>query len=73
MSRAKEKGGVSGINIMVAIARDYEESVRAAIDAKADVIISGGGLPLALPGIKAAGRDRARSDCLFGPRAHPYL
>jgi hypothetical protein len=35
------------INIMVAIARDYEDSVRSAIDAKANVIISGGGLPLA--------------------------
>jgi nitronate monooxygenase len=40
---------------MVAIAGDYEQSVKAAIDAKADVIISGGGLPLALPGIKSPG------------------
>lgn len=52
---AKENGGATGINIMVAITRDYEDSVRAAIDAKADVIISGGGLPLGLPGIKAPG------------------
>ncbi len=52
---AREKGGVSGINIMVAIARDYDVSVRAAIDAKADVIISGGGLPLVLPGIADPG------------------
>ncbi|MBP1731997.1 MAG: 2-nitropropane dioxygenase [Deltaproteobacteria bacterium] len=55
ISRAQACGGVSGINIMVAIARDYEDSVRGAIDAKADVIISGGGLPLALPGIKNSG------------------
>jgi nitronate monooxygenase len=55
MSRAKDEGGASGINIMVAISRDYEETVRAAIDAKVDVIISGGGLPLALPGIKPPG------------------
>lgn len=51
VSLAKEKGGVAGINIMVAIARDYEITVKAAIDAKADMIISGGGLPLGLPGI----------------------
>ena len=55
VSRAKESGGTVGINIMVAIARDYEDSVRAAIDANADVIISGGGLPLTLPGIKEPG------------------
>jgi nitronate monooxygenase len=55
MLLAKEKGGVSGINIMAAIARGYEDSVRAAIDAKTDVIISGGGLPLTLPGIKSPG------------------
>ncbi len=52
IARARDQGGVVGINIMVAIARDYEESVKAAIDAGADVIISGGGLPLSLPGIK---------------------
>ncbi len=51
VSLAKERGGFSGINIMVAIARDYDVTVKAAIDAKADVIISGGGLPLGLPGI----------------------
>ncbi len=55
MSRAKEGGGAVGINIMVAITRDYEDSVKAAIDAKVDVIISGGGLPLSLPGIKPPG------------------
>jgi nitronate monooxygenase len=49
---SKTDGGVSGINVMVAIARDYQESVRAAIDAGTDVIISGGGLPLTLPAIK---------------------
>lgn len=52
---AREKGGVSGINIMVAIARDYDVTVKAAIDAKVDVIISGGGLPLTLPGIADPG------------------
>ena len=55
LSLAKRAGGAVGINAMVAISRDYEDSVRAAIDAKADVIISGGGLPLSLPGIKPPG------------------
>ncbi len=55
LSLAREKGGAVGINAMVAISRDYEDSVRAAIDGKADVIISGGGLPLSLPAIKAPG------------------
>ncbi len=51
VSLAKSKGGFAGINIMVALQQDYDESVRAAIDARADVIISGGGLPLSLPGV----------------------
>jgi nitronate monooxygenase len=55
VSLAKAQGGVSGINIMVAIAGGYHETVRAAIDARTDVIISGGGLPLTLPAIKDQG------------------
>ncbi|HME44608.1 MAG TPA: nitronate monooxygenase [Syntrophorhabdales bacterium] len=55
VSLAKAKGGVAGINIMVALARDYDSSVRGAIDAGADIIISGGGLPLHLPHIKEPG------------------
>jgi nitronate monooxygenase len=51
VSLAKSGGGIIGINIMVAIVRDYEDSVKAAIDADADVIISGGGNPLNLPEI----------------------
>ncbi len=43
--------GLTGINIMVAIVRDYIDSVHAAIDAGVDVIISGGGMPLGLPDI----------------------
>ncbi len=50
VSFAREAGGKHvGINIMVALARDYRESVKGAIDAGADVIISGAGLPLDLP------------------------
>ncbi|HDY70827.1 MAG TPA: nitronate monooxygenase [Nitrospirae bacterium] len=51
ISLAKSKGGVAGINIMVALARDYKDSVRGAVDAGADMIISGAGLPLSLPSI----------------------
>lgn len=48
---AKEAGGFVGMNIMVALQRDYNDSVRGSIDAGADVIISGAGLPLNLPAI----------------------
>ncbi|MCK7470453.1 MAG: hypothetical protein MZU95_06410 [Desulfomicrobium escambiense] len=41
ISLAKANGGFAGINIMVALVKDYEDSVRGAIDAKADIIISG--------------------------------
>lgn len=55
VSLAKAAGGFAGINIMVALQRDYEASVRGAIDAGADAIISGAGLPLALPSIQNPG------------------
>lgn len=41
-------GGYIGVNIMVA-ARHYEEYVKAAVEAGADCIISGAGLPMNLP------------------------
>ena len=48
--KAKEiaKGGIIGINIMVAT-RNYAEYVKAAVEAKVDLIISGAGLPMDLP------------------------
>lgn len=52
--------GVIGFNIMAAM-RYYEEYVRAAIDAGADLIISGAGLPTDLPAI--AGEDK----CALAP------
>lgn len=52
VSLAKAKGGFAGINIMCALARDYNDSVKGAIDAGADAIISGAGLPLTLPSIQ---------------------
>lgn len=42
------KGGIIGVNIMVAT-RFYEKYVRAAVEAGADLIISGAGLPVNLP------------------------
>ena len=40
--------GIVGVNIMVALS-DYENLVKAAVDEDVDIIISGAGLPLALP------------------------
>ena len=48
---AKADGGIIGINIMVALFQDYTTSVKAALDAEVDAIISGAGLPLQLPEI----------------------
>ena len=52
ISLSKASGGFIGINIMVALVRDYVNSVKASIDAGADFIISGAGLPLSLPAIQ---------------------
>ncbi|MBN2654999.1 MAG: nitronate monooxygenase [Nitrospirae bacterium] len=51
VSDAKASGGFVGINIMAALMRDYDESVKAAVAAGADSIISGAGLPMNLPSI----------------------
>jgi nitronate monooxygenase len=52
VSLSKASGGFAGINIMVALGRDYEDSVKGSLDAGADFIISGAGLPLSLPAIQ---------------------
>jgi nitronate monooxygenase len=52
IARSKAGGGVAGINVMVALASTYNDTVRGAIDEGADVIISGGGLPMNLPSIQ---------------------
>lgn len=49
-ARAIAPDGIIGFNIMVAM-RHYEEYVQAAIEAGADIIISGAGLPTDLPRI----------------------
>ncbi len=61
VAAAKARGGFAGINIMVALQRDFEASVRGAIDAGADAIVSGAGLPLHC---RASSRRRA-------PRSSP--
>ncbi|WPC41883.1 nitronate monooxygenase family protein [Clostridium sp. JS66] len=50
IKKAKEISpkGIIGVNIMVAI-NNYDEMVKACVDEKVDVIISGAGLPLLLP------------------------
>lgn len=52
VSLSKVKGGFTGINIMMALMRDFTDSVKGALDAGADAIISGAGLPLNLPAIQ---------------------
>ncbi|HET6515842.1 MAG TPA: nitronate monooxygenase family protein [Thermodesulfovibrionales bacterium] len=52
VSRSKAAGGFVGINIMNALVRDFNDSVRGALDAGADAIIAGAGLPLTLPAIQ---------------------
>jgi nitronate monooxygenase len=56
LARRLSSGGLIGVNIMFALQRDYEASVRGAIDVGADLIICGAGLPLNLPAIKNPGR-----------------
>lgn len=50
IDRARQiaKGGIVGVNIMVATQK-YEEYVKAAVAAGADLIVSGAGLPVDLP------------------------
>jgi nitronate monooxygenase len=68
VSLAKAEGGYAGINIMGALVRDYNDSVRGAIDAGADAIISGAGLPLTLPAIQPP-RDTALIPIVSSARA----
>lgn len=50
LAKEQAEGGIIGVNIMVAM-KGYEDFVRCAIDAGADIIISGAGLPMDLPKI----------------------
>lgn len=45
-----------GINVMCAVVGDYNDTIRASIDAGVGAIVSGAGLPLGLPGIMPPGK-----------------
>jgi nitronate monooxygenase len=68
VSLAKASGGFAGINIMGALVRDYTDSVKGAIDAGADAIISGAGLPMTLPAIQSP-KDTALIPIVSSARA----
>lgn len=48
-AKAIAEGGAIGMNVMVAVINQYEDSVLGSMDGGVDVIISGAGLPMALP------------------------
>lgn len=48
LAKAQAKDGLVGVNVMVAL-KDYEEHVKVAAKAGADVVICGAGLPVTLP------------------------
>lgn len=56
-ARQIAQGGIIGVNIMVATQR-YEEYVKAAVEAGADLIVSGAGLPVDLPKYTANAETR---------------
>ncbi|HET9594104.1 MAG TPA: nitronate monooxygenase [Anaeromyxobacteraceae bacterium] len=68
VAAARSQGGFAGINIMVALQRDFADSVRGAIDAGADAIISGAGLPTSLPAVQDP-RDTALIPIVSSARA----
>lgn len=56
-ARELAKGGIVGVNIMVAT-RNYDEYVKAAVAAGVDLIISGAGLPMNLPALTAGSETK---------------
>lgn len=50
-AKSLANGGAIGMNIMVALINTYEDSVLGSMDGGVDAIISGAGLPIALPEI----------------------
>ncbi len=74
IKQAKEAsgGGIIGVNIMVALS-DYKALVEAAAVAGADLIISGAGLPLKLPGFVPKGCNTKLVPIVSSPRAAQIL
>lgn len=60
LAKEQADGGLVGVNVMVAL-KDYEAHVRASVEAGADVVICGAGLPANLPELVAG------SDTKFAP------
>lgn len=56
-ARELAKGGILGVNIMVATRR-YEDYVKAAVAAGIDLVISGAGLPMNLPELTAGSKTK---------------
>lgn len=66
---AKEKTeGIIGVNIMVAMS-NFADLVRTAVAEKADVIFSGAGLPLGLPGFLTPGSETKLAPIVSSGRA----
>ncbi len=74
IKKAKEiaAGGPVGVNIMVAL-QDYDKIVEVAAQAGADLIISGAGLPLKLPGMMPEGSKTALVPIVSSGRAAALL
>ncbi len=74
IKKAKElaPGGIIGVNIMVALT-DYEELVKISAGAGADLIISGAGLPLKLPGLLPQGARTRLAPIVSSGRAAQIL
>ena len=74
IKEAKEAapGGIIGVNIMVAL-QDYEVLVKIAAEAGTDLIISGAGLPLKLPGMLPKGSDTKLVPIVSSGRAAQIL
>lgn len=64
-ARAISPDGIIGFNIMVAMCH-YEDYVREAVRAGADLIISGAGLPTELPKYVAGSNVQIATDCFYG-------
>lgn len=57
-ARAIAPNGIIGVNVMVALS-DYEALVKAAVEAGAQIVVCGAGLPLSLPELTAHAPDVA--------------
>ncbi|NDY42119.1 nitronate monooxygenase [Dissulfurirhabdus thermomarina] len=67
-AKDRSGGGPIGVNVMVAL-NNYDIIVKAAAEAGADIIISGAGLPLRLPGLVPEGTDPALVPIVSSGRA----